>query len=242
MIKNISIRALARVSTHAVRYTGAASFTLALIAAHTVYAANFSARGNEPGWHPEITEKAIIFQAQDGKTISIEPAPTALMTDVGQTYSAVVDGQTFTLTVADMACSDTMTGMPYPKTVSLVIGGRSLTGCGGDSASLLHGDWKIDAIGGKAVVEKSEPTLAFAPDGRIHGNGSCNRFFGGFKLSGEGLKLSETGASMMLCDQPLMDQERRLLTAFGAVVRFEMMSPTQLHLLGMDGVLISLRK
>ncbi|WP_171902463.1 META domain-containing protein [Sinorhizobium sp. RAC02] len=205
-------------------------------------AATFSARGNEPGWLLEITENAITFRDQDGETFSIEPVPASVAADNGATYSAVVGGEAFALTVADKGCSDTMTGMPYPKTVTLVVGERRLAGCGGDPASLLHGDWKIDAIGGKAIVKKSDPTLTFAPDGRIHGNGSCNRFFGGFTLSGEGLKLSETGASMMLCDQPLMAQERALLAAFDGVTRFEVLSPTQLQLVGLSGVLVSLRK
>ncbi|WP_436819433.1 META domain-containing protein [Neorhizobium sp. DT-125] len=227
------IRSLVRTST---------VLGVSLVAAHAAQAVTLSARGNEPGWQLEMTERTITFHAQDGKALSIEPVPTAVETEDGQTYSAVVGGEAFTLTIADKGCSDTMTGMPHPKTITLVVGKRHLTGCGGDPASLLHGDWKIDAIGGKATVGKSEPTLTFEPDGRIHGNGSCNRFFGGFTLSGEGLKLSETGASMMLCDQPLMDQERALLAAFDGVIRFEVVSPGHVQLVGTNDVLVSLRK
>lgn len=215
---------------------------LSLFCASAAQATTFTARGNEPGWLLEMTEKAITFRGQDGETFSIEPVPAPVATDAGPTYSAVVGGTAFTLTVADKGCSDTMTGMPFPKTVKLVVGERRLAGCGGDPASLLHGDWRIDAVGGKAIIEKSEPTLTFEPDGRMHGNGSCNRFFGGFTLSGEGLKLSETGASMMLCDQPLMVQERALLAAFDDVTRFEVLSPTQVQLVGSGGALVSLRK
>lgn len=227
MIRTVAIRSPVCMS---------AALALGLGAAQAAQAATFSARGNEPGWHLEMTEKAITFRDQDGETFSIEPVPAPVAADAGPTYSAVVGGQAFTLTVADKGCSDTMTGMPYPKTVTLVVGERRLAGCGGEPASLLHGDWKIDAIGGKASVEKSEP------DGRIHGNGSCNRFFGGFRLSGEGLKLSEIGTSRMLCDEPWMDQERALLAAFDGVTRFEVVSPTQVQLVGMNGVLVSLRK
>lgn len=230
MIKTVAIRSLLCMS---------AVLTLSLGMAR---ATNFNARGNEPSWLLEMTDKAITFRDLDGKTFSIEPVPAPVATDAGPTYSAVVAGEAFTLTIADKSCTDTMTGMPYPNTVTLVGGERRLSGCGGDPVSLLLGDWRIDAISGKAIVEKSKPTLTFAPDGRIHGNGSCNRFFGGFILSGEGLKLSETGASMMLCDQPLMAQERALLAAFDGVTRFEVVSPTQVQLFGTDGVLVNLRK
>ena len=219
-----------------------AAFVLSFSAVQAARAESFSARGNEPGWHLEVTEKAITFRTQEGETLSVEPVPAAQETEAGRTYSAVAGGKPFTLTIADRICSDTMADMPFPKTVSLVVGERTLSGCGGDPASLLHGDWKIDTIGGKPVVEKSEPTLAFAPDGSIHGNGSCNRFFGGFTLSGEGLKLSQVGASMMLCDQPVMEQEHALLAAFEGITHFEIVSPTQIRLMGASGVLVSLRK
>ena len=233
MIRTFASRSLARVST---------ALAVGLVAAHSAQATTLNARGNEPGWQLEMTEKGIIVRTQDGETLSVEPVPAAHATDAGQTYSAIVGEQAFTLVVAEKTCSDTMTGMPYPKTVTLALSERTLAGCGGDPASLLHGDWKIDAIGGKTIVEKSAPSLAFEPDGSIHGNGSCNRFFGSFALSGEGLKISETGASMMLCDQPLMDQERALLAAFDGVARFEVVSPGQVHLVGTKGVLVSLRK
>jgi heat shock protein HslJ len=56
------------------------------------------------------------------------------------------------------------------------------------------------------------------------------------------LKLSEIGMSRMLCDKPWMDQERALLAAFDDVTRFEVLSPTQVQLVGSSGVLVSLRK
>ncbi len=55
--------------------------------------------------------------------------------------------------------------MTFPKTVAVTHGERKFSGCGGDPTSLLHGEWAIEQIEGKAIVAKSEPTLAFGMDG-----------------------------------------------------------------------------
>jgi len=206
-------------------------------------AASLTGRGNEPGWHVEISDKAISFRAMGGESFTIAPVPQPARQGDTDTYSATVDGREFALTVADAICTDTMTGMPYPKTMTVMVGDRRLTGCAGEPARLLHGDWLVEEIGGKANVAKSNPTIAFEPDGHIHGDGSCNRFFGSFVLTGESLTISETGASMMMCEQPLMDQERNLLNAFEAVRAFEVSRTGQVRLLGPGNEkLVSLRK
>jgi len=124
--------------------------------------------------------------------------------------------------------------MPYPRTATLVIGKQKLAGCAGEAASLLHGDWQVWTIGGNAVVPQSAPTLSFDPDGSIHGNASCNRFFGRFVLTGESLSISGTGTSRMMCEQPVMDQEQNLLKALSSVHRFEAVSKDEIRFLGGD--------
>ena len=58
--------------------------------------------------------------------------------------------------------------------------------------TLLLGDWIIAEINGKAPVAGSTPTVTFDADGKLNGNGSCNRFFGGYTLSGEGLTVGDS--------------------------------------------------
>ena len=106
------------------------ALVVGLVAAHSARATTLNARGNEPGWQLEMSETGIIVRTQDGETLSVEPAPAAHATDVRQTYSSVVGGQAFTMIIAEKTCSDTMTGMPYPKTVTLVVGERTLSGWG----------------------------------------------------------------------------------------------------------------
>jgi heat shock protein HslJ len=217
---------------------------LALTALPAAEAASLTARGNEPGWRIELSEKAITFNGQDGEIFTIAPVPQAARTGTTDTYAATVDGRTFTLAIADAVCADTMTGMPHPKTVTVTIGNdRKLTGCGGEPASLLHGDWKVEEIEGKPIVPDSKPTLAFTPEGSINGNGSCNRFFGSFSLSGEGLKVSHIGATMMACEPPILSQEGTFFKTLEAVQRFEVAADGRLRLLGGDGrALIMLRR
>ena len=119
--------------------------------------------------------------------------------------------------------------MPFPNTVTVAIGADTFTGCGGEPVTLLLGDWMIAEINGKAPVTGSTPTLAFDAEGKLSGGGSCNRFFGGYTLSGEGLTVGDIGASMMACEEPLMDQEMLILDILEGVGRFE---------IGADGALI----
>jgi heat shock protein HslJ len=198
-------------------------------------AASFTARGNEPFWRIEITEEGISFQDMEGKTFIVSPKPEPETAEGVETFRAEVDGQPFSLTVTDKICVDTMSGMPHPKTVALTHGERALSGCGGEPASLLHGEWSILEIGGKDLVPESKPTLAFDPDGRVYGHGSCNRYFGNFKLTGEGLSVSPLGSTQMACDQALMDQEYAFHQILEKISRFEIDADGKLILHTDDG-------
>ena len=213
---------------------GIGSIAIALLAGNA-NAASLTARGNEPGWHLTITDEAITVSTMDGVVATVEPVPPATMANEIAVYSATVDGKPFALVVADKICSDTMSGMPFPKTVAAVIGDQTLIGCGGESLSLLLGDWKVEEIGGQVVIAGSEASIAFDLDGSLHGNSSCNRFFGSFTLTGEGLTISQIGGTMMACDPPLMDQEQRFLSSLEVVRRFESLPDGRLRLIGEDG-------
>lgn len=202
---------------------------------------SFSAHGNEPNWHVEVTDSGITFKAMNAQTFTISPKPKAQVTADSETYLASVDGQPFTLTIKDKLCVDTMSGMPFPKTVGVALGEREHAGCGGDPASLLRGSWSIDQIAGEEVVVESQPTIDFG-DGQISGNGSCNRYFGSFALTGESIKISDLGSSMMACDQPLMQQETLLLSILRETSRFDIDSDGRLVLHSISGKSVVARR
>ena len=211
------------------------AFAIALLMTSQASAANWTARGNEPGWHVEVTDQSIVFSTMDGPTVTVTPVPAPTRASDLAVYSAPVDGKSFVLVAIDKLCSDTMSGMQFPKTVAVAVGEVSYVGCGGDPVSLLLGDRKVVAIDGQPVVATSEPSIAFELDGSIHGNSSCNRFFGSYTLTGEGLTISNVGGTMMACDDALMQQEQQFFAALDAVRRFESKADGQLRHIGDDG-------
>ena len=192
----------------------------------------FSARGNEPSWCVEMTDATITFRAMGAEAVTISPKPDAKVVTAAETYIATVEGEPFSLTITDKICVDTMSGIPHPKIVAVNLGKKTYSGCGGDPTTLLHGEWLIEGISGKPIIAKSQPTFNFGDDGQISGNGSCNRYFGPYTLSGEGLKISDLASSMMFCEQPLVDQEALLLKSLSETSRFEIKAGGVLVLLG----------
>lgn len=217
------------------QWLGMAVAALLLPFVARAHAAALTALGNEPGWRIDLSDTALTFRGMDGETFTIAPAPQAVTANGVDTFAATVAGKPFKLTLADTLCADTMTGMPFPRTATVEIGGRKLSGCAGEPAALLHGDWRIEEIGGAAVVADSTPALSFDAERGISGNASCNRFFGQFVLTGEGLRISHIGSSMMMCEDPKMKQERALLTALESVRGFKIGPAGQLLLIGDKG-------
>ncbi|HWV21941.1 MAG TPA: META domain-containing protein [Devosia sp.] len=226
--------------------TIAAGIVLALMPAPftgAVQAATWTARGNEPGWRVDVSETAINFSGMDGETFAIEPVPEPVRAEGIDVYTGTAGDKAFTLVAIDKICTDNMSGMPFPKTVVVTIGDRALAGCGSDPLSLLVGDWKVEEISGTPVIAGSETSIGFDLDGSMYGNASCNRFFGGFSLTGEGLTLSPGGATMMACLDGLMEQEQKFLTALEEVSRFESLPDGALRLMDANGsAALTLRK
>jgi heat shock protein HslJ/uncharacterized lipoprotein YbaY len=183
----------------------------------------FTARGNEPGWRLDIEGDRMTLVAQYGAKRIAVPTPAAQRTNAFTRYAARSDGADVTVTVFDRTCRDTMTGMPHPYAVEVVLDRQKLAGCGGDPAMLLQGpEWVVEDIDGKGIVDRSRATLVFAPDGRVSGRSSCNNFTGQYKLSGEGLTVSSTAGTMMACPAALMEQESRFLATLRDVRRFDL--------------------
>lgn len=73
--------------------------------------------------------------------------------------------------------------------------------------------WKVDAMGGAAVIAGHEPKIEFSGDGKISGTTGCNRFFGGYTQSGETITFSGTGMTKMAClAEGVMAQEAKFVS------------------------------
>src|SRR5262249_45751436 len=144
----------------------------------------FRARGNEPGWHADVADTGITFGVLGEEPFTIAPLPKAEEIPGALSYSAVVDGRPFSLKITNDMCVDTMIGMPYRRQVKARWGGRNFSGCGGEPADLLHGDWRIETVAGKPVLAGAQATLAFDTANGTSGFASCNRFKGRYQLTG----------------------------------------------------------
>jgi heat shock protein HslJ len=169
-----------------------------------------------------IDASAIFLNADFGALQLRMPRTDPLTTAEGVHYRTEADGRRLEVFIQPRICADVATGMPHPYRVRYELDGKGHPGCGGEPKSLLTGgEWIVETIGGTPVVDKSGATILFMEKGRVAGNASCNRFIGGYSLTGEGLSFSQMGTTMMACEEDLSLQEARLLELLQAVSRFE---------------------
>jgi len=66
-------------------------------------------------------------------------------------------------------------------------------------------------------------TAHFDAGGKLSGSAGCNRYFGGFQLDGEHIKLSPLGSTRKLCQRPegVMKDERAYLAALATVSNYQ---------------------
>ncbi|MDO9253032.1 MAG: META domain-containing protein [Hydrogenophaga sp.] len=116
----------------------------------------------------------------------------------------------------------------------------SLAACAGQPAtapapaSLTGTEWRLEALGDSAVMERSQATLAFPETGQVAGNGSCNRFFGSVRITQGQIGFDQMGSTKMACMGPANEQEARYLAALQKAERYEVQGRTLLiHVQGM---------
>ena len=80
--------------------------------------------------------------------------------------------------------------------------------------------WRAETIMGRPVIDASASTITFEADGRVHGGGGCNRYFGSSTVDGERLAFGQLGSTRMACPQALMDQEARFFQALQSAERW----------------------
>lgn len=93
----------------------------------------YRALGQEPGWYLEIDEGVSMRLVYDyGERDATTPAPRPSREDGATVYHAATDAHDLRVVVEERPCSDVMSGLPFPDTVTVTIDGRSYRGCGRD--------------------------------------------------------------------------------------------------------------
>jgi heat shock protein HslJ/uncharacterized membrane protein len=191
-----------------------------------------TARGNEPFWWLDLTPQSYVFDRDMSAHRAEGSLPAAEETADGVRYAPEDD---LSFVIVRRICRDTMTGMPYPFTVTVADRGEVLTGCGGAPVDLLSGAWTATGLDGAALAEGVEVTLAFDPASRrVSGKSACNRYFAGFTLTGEGLSFDRAAGTMMACPDALMAVERQFLDLLPRVSRFDVTDAGDLVLFAGD--------
>ena len=88
--------------------------------------------------------------------------------------------------------------------------------------------WRLEDLGGTAVIEDAEPTLEFPEAGRAAGSGSCNRFSGPVTISGESISFGALAATQMACAGPVGTQEAMYFKALQQAERLAFDGPALL--------------
>ncbi|SHF74385.1 Heat shock protein HslJ [Kaistia soli DSM 19436] len=197
----------------------------------------WTARGNEPNWQLRIDTGTMTFRPMEGAAIK---APLPKPSHEGDAWIYKVASGDLSVSLKAGVCRDTMTGMPSPVSVSIATGGKTLIGCGGNPSDLLAGKWHVVAIGGKTVPKDVTVNLDFdVATGQVSGSSGCNRYFGGFALSGEGLTFKPgMGASMMACEAAATATEKAFQAALAKAQRFDIGADGRLQLISSDQVTI----
>lgn len=103
----------------------------------------------------------------------------------------------------------------------------TLVACAGGNAaqtpppSLWGSAWQLIELGGQTVMPDPMATLAFAAEGQVSGQGSCNRFFGPVDIKGDRLSFGPLGSTKMACIGGASQQEARYLGALHKAQRYE---------------------
>jgi putative lipoprotein len=89
------------------------------------------------------------------------------------------------------------------------------------NAEALYGTkWIAEEIDGKPSIAEVLSSFEVAAEGRVSGQGGCNRYFGRSVATTEAFAIANLGATKMACLPPLMDQEAQFFDALGRVRGF----------------------
>jgi len=95
--------------------------------------ADFRATGNEPGWHLEISRGygiVLVTNYGSDRYAFATPAPTSDEGSRSTSYAVTENGHELVITLEGRRCADSMSGEQLETTVTVILDGTRLAGCG----------------------------------------------------------------------------------------------------------------
>jgi heat shock protein HslJ len=117
------------------------------------------------------------------------------------------------------------------RTLAIGLLGASLLGCASTPPQLeTERTYRVEWIGERPLIDRSQLTLTLGEDGRAYGTAGCNHWFASYRLTGDELSFGATGSTRKMCAPALMEQEVRFLDSLGKVRRWDVSPIQQLRL------------
>lgn len=104
--------------------------------------------------------------------------------------------------------------------LAVLMAGAGCTGTEDPAPQLPGTTWRADTIMGRPAINGAASTITFEADGRVHGQGGCNRYFCSSTIDGAQLAFGQLGSTRMACPGALMDQEARFFQALQRAARW----------------------
>lgn len=139
--------------------------------------------------------------------------------------------------------------LPLSRYAAALVSAFALPACatmaqdgGSADARLTGGEWLVEDIASRGVVDDAQTTLAFGEDGRLTGDTACNRYFADYQIDGTTLQIGNAGATKRACAPAVMDQESRFLWVLGDVTSYSIDETGTLILATPSGSTITARR
>jgi putative lipoprotein len=123
----------------------------------------------------------------------------------------------------------------HPNTAEIILQRVASPKTGSQAAPpTLTGEWLVEDIGGRGVLDNLRSTLRFGSNGQASGQAGCNNFSGSVILSESELRFGPLAATRKGCLPAIADQEQKYFAALAAV-RVARIEGGILVLAGADG-------
>ncbi len=114
-----------------------------------------------------------------------------------------------------------------------------LSGCAesqsGKHDSLQGKVWQVTHVEGASLDVDDMATLVFSPDGRLSGQGFCNRYMARYQVIGQQLKISPIASTKMACMPPgRMLLQSRFMQILQTAVSYQVLPNDELQILGSE--------